>query len=335
MRILFAGTPDCAVPALKTLAKEFTLCGVLSNPPAPVGRSKKLQDSQVVSAVKELKAEGVLDENLPILTPHKLDDDFREEVKKLQADLLVCFAYGKIFGRKTMSLFPLGGINIHPSLLPQWRGATPVPYAIMSGATETGITIQTIAEKMDAGDILLQKKLEISDKDTTESLLNFCSNECCEILREVLNDFDAKAKTAKKQDDEKATYSSIIKKEDGLIDWSQSAEEIDRKLKAFTPWPGCFTYKNGEKINIIEASPYKSESPCEQVNGDEPESLHANEDCGKILGKDKKHGILVQTGCGVLAISILQKQAKKKLFWKDFLNGSPDFLQGSFSNKNE
>ncbi len=256
MRILFAGTPDCAVPALKTLAKEFTLCGVLSNPPAPVGRSKKLQDSKVVSATKELKEQGLIPEDLPVLTPSKLDDDFREEVKKLQADLLVCFAYGKIFGKKTMSLFPLGGINIHPSLLPQWRGATPVPYAIMSGASETGITVQTIAEKMDAGDILAQKKIEIGAEDTSESLLNFCSTECCQVLSEVLNDFENKIKTAKKQDEAAASYSAIIKKEDGLIDWSQSAEEINCKIRAFTPWPGSFSYKNNEKINIIEAKLY-------------------------------------------------------------------------------
>ncbi len=329
MRILFAGTPDCAIPALKTLAKEFTLCGVLSNPPAPVGRSKKLQDSQVVSAVKEMKAEGILPEDLPVLTPNKLDENFREEVKKLQPDLLLCFAYGKIFGEKTLSIFPLGGINIHPSLLPQWRGASPVPYAIMSGQKETGITIQTLAKKMDAGNILAQKKVEIKAEDTTESLLNFCSEEACELLVELLNDFENKVKNAKAQDETKATYSAIIKKEDGLIDWSNSAKEIEQKIRAFTPWPGCFSYVNGEKINIIEASVYEENNSA--INSED-----SKVEVAKILGKDKKHGILVQSGDGILAISVLQKQAKKKLFWKDFLNGSPNFIQSSFENiKNE
>ncbi len=323
MRILFAGTPECAVPALKTLAEKFTLCAVLSNPPAPVGRSKKLQDSQVVCAVKELKANGVLPEDLPVLTPSKLDEEFRDELKKIKPDLLVCFAYGKIFGKKTMSIFPLGGINIHPSLLPQWRGATPVPYAIMSGADTTGITVQTISEKMDAGNILAQKKVEINAKDTTETLLKLCSTECCSLLCEVLNDFDNKLKSAKKQDEKEVSHSAIIKKEDGLIDWSKPAKEIERKIRAFTPWPGCFSYKNGEKINVIEASLYIDETLSD-------ENIENKQTYGKILGKNKKSGILVQTGEGILAISILQKQAKKKLFWKDFLNGSPNFLEGSF-----
>ncbi len=325
MKILFAGTPDCAVPALKILAEKFTLCGVLTNPPAPVGRSKKLQDSQIAIAVKNLQEHGLLPRDFPILTPVKLDDNFREELKKLKPDLLVCFAYGKIFDNKTMEIFPLGGINIHPSLLPKWRGCAPVPYAIMSGADETGVTIQTIAEKMDAGNILAQCKIKIDNDDTTESLLAKCSEESCCLLVKTIENFTDSLKNSKPQNEEEATYSHFLKKENGLINWEESAKQIDKKIKAFTPWPGCFTFKKGEKINIIKANQY-------QNYNEENSGIEDGKKIGEIIGTDKKAGILIKTGNGILAVSVLQKQAKKKLFWKDFLNGSPDFLTGNFEN---
>ncbi|UTC76112.1 methionyl-tRNA formyltransferase [Treponema sp. OMZ 792] len=320
MRILFAGTPSCAVPALNLIAREFDLCGVLTNPPAPAGRNKKMQDSDAALAVKELIKEGVLPEDFPVLMPQKLDDNFRRELAALKPDLLVCFAYGKIFGPKTMALFPLGGINIHPSLLPRWRGCAPVPAAILAGDRLTGITIQTISPQTDCGNILAQIEVPLNNSETTESLLADCSDRCCPLLKEVLSDFENKLKEAAPQDDSKASYCSMLKKDDGLIDWSKPAEEIERKIRAFTPWPGCFTFKNSEKINIIEAHLYDNES----------NEMTKDKKFGTIPGIDKKHGILVQTGRGILAVSVLQKQAKKKLEWKDFLNGSPDFLEGSF-----
>lgn len=135
--------------------------------------------------------------------------------------------------------------------------------------------------------------------------------------------FPEKLKNAEPQNEEAATYSSIIKKEDGLIDWSKPAEQIERKIRAFTPWPGCFSYKNTEKINIISASLYNNFT----------EEMTKNKKFGTILGTDQKAGILILTGSGVLAVSVLQKQTKNKLFWKDFLNGSPGFLQGGFETE--
>ncbi|AIN94644.1 methionyl-tRNA formyltransferase [Treponema putidum] len=320
MKIFFAGTPSCAVPALNLIAREFDLCGVLTNPPAPAGRNKKIRDSEIAAAVKELIKEGTLPEDFPVLMPQKLDEEFRKELITLKPDLLVCFAYGKIFGPKTMAVFPLGGINIHPSLLPRWRGSAPVPAAILAGDRVTGITIQTLAQKTDSGNILGQLEIPLNNSETTESLLADCSGKCCPLLRDVLSDFENKLKTAKPQEEAKALYCSMLKKEDGLIDWSKSAQEIERKIRAFTPWPGCFTFKKGEKINIIEADLYDGAS----------NEMTKNKKFGTILGTDKKRGILVQTGNGILAVSVLQKQAKKKLEWKDFLNGSSDFLDGGF-----
>ncbi len=325
MKILFAGTPTCAVPALELLAGSFDLCGILTNPPVRAGRSgagkiKKYEDSAIARFSAELKMQGVLSEAVPVLTPEKLDGAFRAEVLKLKPDLLVCFAYGKIFGPKTMSLFPLGGLNIHPSLLPRWRGCAPVPAALLAGDTVTGVTVQTIAPEPDTGRIVAQNKIPIERTDTAESLLAKCAENCRPLLTEVLKDFENKLKAARPQNESDACYSSMLKKEDGHIDWSQSAEQLDRKIRAFTPWPGSFSYKNGEKINIIKA----------EVFADYPEETVKNKKAGTIVGTDKRAGILVLTGKGILAVSVLQKQMKNKLFWKDFLNGAPLFLEGCF-----
>ncbi len=323
MRILFAGTPECAVQALKAIALRFELCGILTNPPAPIGRSKKLQDSCVAKEAKLLKSQGFIPEDIPVLTPEKLDLSFRQEVIKLKPDILVCFAYGKIFGPKTMALFRMGGINVHPSLLPRWRGASPVPAAILSGDKKTGITIQTISPKPDSGDILTQTEFLLDGTETSESLLSKCAELCCKPLIETLLCIETKLKEAEPQNEKEATYCSIIQKDDGLINWSESAEIIYRKIRAFTPWPGCFSYKNGEKINIISASLYNNFT----------DEMTKNKKFGTILGTDKKAGILVLTGSGVLAVSVLQRQTKNKLFWKDFINGLPDFINGSFESK--
>lgn len=320
MRILFAGTPACAVPALKLLAENFELCGILTNPPAPAGRSKKLMSSAVALAAEELKTRGILAKTIPILTPQKLDTRFREETAGLNPDLLVCFAYGKIFGPKTMEIFPQGGINIHPSLLPRWRGSAPVPAALLAGDEFTGVSIQTIAPKTDSGKILAVNRIKIEPTDTAETLLERCAESCRPLLMSVLLDFENMLKNAKPQNEKDAVYSSMLKKEDGYIDWRSSATQIERQLRAFSPWPGCFTYKGGEKINIIEAKVYSASM----------DAILNDKKAGAILGTDKHSGILVLTGKGILSVSILQKQTKNKLFWKDFLNGSPSFLDGSF-----
>lgn len=318
MRILFAGTPSCSIPALKMLSQNFELCAVLTNPPAPVGRSKKLIPSDVELATRELIEKGILSNNFPIFTPHKLDAQFRNELSKLNLDLLVCFAYGKIFGPKTMAQFKMGGINIHPSLLPRWRGATPIPAAILAGDEFTGITIQTLVAKADAGNILISEKIKIKDTDTSESLLERCASICCPLLNSILSNFENAYKNAKPQNENEATYSSILKKEDGLIDWTCSAKNIEQRIRAFSPWPGCFSFIDGEKINIVQATVYKKQ-------------IQVSPQAGMIIGSDKECGILVQTGDGVLAITVLQKQGKNKLFWKDFLNGNKTFLEKTFS----
>jgi methionyl-tRNA formyltransferase len=167
-----------------------------------------------------------------ILKPEKLDATAREAVAALKPDLLVSFAYGRIFGPKFLALFPLGGINIHPSLLPKYRGPAPVPAVILGGETETGITIQRLAAEMDAGDILLQERFPLSGRETTEELSGIAARRVPALLRQVLVGLVRGDLRGKPQDHREASYCSLISKEDGRIDWNRSAVDIDARI-----WP--------------------------------------------------------------------------------------------------
>jgi len=314
MRVLFAGTPAIAVPSLEVLGREkgITLAGVLTNPDKPRGRRGESQPSEVCEAAQKIlrlyKEQGR--ETFPILKPEKLDAALREEVNDLKPDLLVSFAYGHIFGPKFMALFPLGGINIHPSLLPKYRGPAPLQAAIINRDCETGISIQKLAQEMDSGDILAVEYLQLTGAETAESLSEVVSQKAALMLSSVLDKI-TKGEQGIPQDHSKANYCSMISRDDGLIDWeNRSATEIEARIRAFTPWPLCRTIHNGRELFILKAVVFDEKS-----SKGEP---------GQVLGIDK-NGILIQTGSGILAVTELQYQAKKALFWRDFLNGVRDF----------
>jgi methionyl-tRNA formyltransferase len=310
MRVLFAGSPSIAVPSLEAISscKGIELAGVLTNPDAPRGRHGKPVPTEVGEA-----AEG---KGFPILKPARLDAEAREQVTELKPDLLVSFAYGRIFGPKFLALFPLGGINIHPSLLPKYRGPSPVQAAILNLDSETGITIQKLAPRMDSGDILCQESLKLSGKETAGSLSEVMAQKAALLLPEVLANYASVSAKAAPQDHVKASYCALIQREDALIDWNRGAAEIEAKIRAFNPWPLCHTIQNGKELSIIEAGVYKTAANGQPSPASQP---------GLVLGIDKQHGILVQTGEGILCITRLQYQAKKALFWRDFLNGARDF----------
>ena len=311
MRILFAGSPAIAVPALKALSSlaedNFILAGLLTNADSPKGRSNRPEPTECAAA-----AEGLIPQAF-ILKPEKLDGAARSMVAELKPDILVSFAYGKIFGPKFLDLFPLGGINIHPSLLPKYRGPTPIPAAIINRDTETGITIQRLAAEMDSGDILVQEKAPLDGRETTASLSETMAQKAAELLPVVLKGIAAGTIQAKAQDHTMATYCSLIEKEDGLINWNRSAPEIDAGIRAFDPWPLSWTTHGELRLFIHKAEPFSTE----EGEGKKP---------GEVLGKDKDKGILIQTGGGVLAVSRLQYQGKKTMEWKAFLNGARNFL---------
>jgi len=319
MRILFAGSPGIAVLSLKTLDENsgFTLAGLLTNPDSPKGRSGNPEPTECAAAAADFFGDSV-----PVLKPEKLDGTARSLVSELKPDILVSFAYGKIFGPKFLSLFPMGGINIHPSLLPKYRGPTPIPAAIINRDSETGITIQRLAEQMDSGDILVQESMPLNGRETTACLNKTMSEKAAELLVPVLKQIAAGTSQTKAQDHHSATYCHLIKKEDGIINWQQSAIEIDARIRAFNPWPLSLTKHRDLELFILKAEPFEA-----TLQTDVPHSSFLIPNLpGKVLGKDNNKGILIQTGEGILAVCELQYRSKKALEWKTFLNGARNFI---------
>ena len=304
MRIIFAGTPEIAVPSLIALSEKFTICAVLTNPDRATGRGRKIVSSPVKDAAVRL--------GLKVLQPEKLDEKFFEDVRSLNADLLAVIAFGRIFRKSFLDLFPMGGINLHPSLLPRYRGPSPITEAIKNGDTRTGISVQKLALKMDSGDILLQPELVLEGRETTGSLTEKVAPLGAPLMVEadeiLWNDIQA----GTPQDESKATFCKLIQKGDGLIDWNKTSEVIDREIRAFSPWPGSFTYFRDKKLNIIEAELFDEEIE--------------NVCSGTVLALDKQAGIIIKTGDSAIAVKRLQLQSKKPMDFKSFINGNRDFV---------
>ena len=307
MKVLFAASPAIAVPSLEAICniKGIELAGVLTNPDTPRGRHGTPLPTDI--------GEAAAGRGIPVIKPLKLDLSAREQIGTLKCDLLVSFAYGRLFGPKFLALFPLGGINIHPSLLPRYRGPTPIQAAILNRDNVTGITIQTLAKEMDSGAVLAQEQLYMTGKETAGSLGEIAAVKAAAMLPDVLKRIADGTAAGEEQNHSEAVYCSLINKEDGFIDWNRSAAEIEAKIRGFTPWPLCRTIHNGRELIILKADVFKG-------SAGEKASLN-----GQVLGTDKNDGILVQTGDGILAVTELQYQAKKALFWRDFLNGARDF----------
>lgn len=321
MRILFAGSDDIALPALSALLDSGALVGVLTTPDCPRGRGRERSPTSIAALTVQKAPE------LPLLKPEKLDAALRERVAALNPDALAVFAYGKIFGPKFLSLFPSGGLNVHPSLLPRWRGCSPINAAILAQDRETGVSVQRLALKMDCGDILARRVIPLSGRETGESLSETCSRIGADLLLEALADIEAGREKPEPQDESAATYCGIIKKEDGRIDWKADAGSIDARIRAYLPWPEAFTHFNETRLAILEAQAMDKAA----TEGEGVLSAHIAAEPGKVLCLDRKRGILVQTGEGILAVTRLQLEKKKPLSFKDFLNGARDFLGATLS----
>jgi methionyl-tRNA formyltransferase len=318
MRVLFAGSPGIAVPAFRTLAAmdeagEAELAGVLTNPDTPRGRRRQNEPTGVSAAATLLSAGREARGFPPIvqLKPERLKAEAREAAAALKAELLLVFAYGHIFGPRFLSLFPLGGVNIHPSLLPKYRGPAPIPAVILARDRETGITFQRIALQMDTGDILLQERFPLTGRETAASLGDLAAEKSAFFLPPLLRAI-AKGEAKASLQQGEASYCSLISKEDGLIDWTLGAAEIDTRIRAYVPWPLAYTRRGDQVLYLLEGTALEGERSAGVP--------------GTVLSVDKVRGILIQTGKGILALTRLQYQAKKALFWKDFLNGARDFI---------
>lgn len=331
LKVLFGGSPACAAKALELILKdsamsnsvpeeEYKIVGVLTNPPSAQGRHKEFIPTEVEQyAIIWNRARN---DNLAVFTPEHIKQPEREQIASLEPDIFVCFAYGHILGPKFFSLFKFGGINLHPSLLPKYRGATPVNAAILNCDDETGFSIQKMALGMDEGDILYQQKERLTGTETAEQVLKnsalYGGMNITQILRKI-------AKTGKLPasfpQEGKASYCSIIKKEDGKINWNNSAEKIDAQIRAYTPWPGCFTTSGNLQLKIL-----KARAASKVAAQDSSVVKNTSAVPGTVLDYNKQRGILIQTGNGVLIATELQWQAKKAMDYKSFMNGARNFI---------
>ena len=311
MKILFAGTPEIAVPSLRALADgKFPVTAVLTAPDAPSGRKRVLTPPPVKTLANQL--------GIPVLQPVRLDGAAREAVASTDPELLVVMAYGKIFGPRFLDLFPRGGVNVHPSLLPRHRGPSPIPAAILAGDTVTGITIQQLALEVDAGDILAQREIPLAPDATTPSLEREMADLGAALLVDVVSRIADGRERAYSQNPEQATWCRLLRKEDGLITWNEKAVEIERMIRAYMPWPGVRCGWNNTVLHLLHASVVSADVETDPVvSGKSP---------GTVLGVDNRAGILVKTVDGVLAVSRLKLQARKEMDFRSFLNGNSSII---------
>ena len=306
MRIVFAGTPDFAVPALNALT-DGELCAVLTAPDRPAGRRGVWR----APAVKR----AALARGLTVLQPERLGRAFTAELMRLQPDLLVAVAFGKIFRPYFLGIFPRGGLNLHPSLLPELRGPAPIPAAILGGARQTGVTVQRLAVEVDAGDILAQRAQPLDGTETSASLAPRLAQLGAILLREVVDAVAGGVERARPQDAAAATVCPLLRKEHGRIDWRCPAPAIERAVRAYDPWPRAFTTWSGRQLLVLEAAVERAEDGAAAPPAAAP---------GQVVAVDRHHGILVHAGAGRLWIVRLQLQGRKPLEWRAFANGHPE-----------
>jgi methionyl-tRNA formyltransferase len=304
-RLVFMGTPEFAVPTLERLvASDYAIVGVYTQPDKPAGRGRKL----AASPVKEL----AVAHNLPVFQPRTLRaPEAHAELAALQPDVIVVAAYGLILPQAALDLPPHGCINVHASLLPKYRGAAPIPAAILNGDETTGITIMRMDAGVDTGPMLAQAALPLCADDTTGALTARLAQLGADLLGQTLPRWLAGEIAPQAQDEAQATFAPRFCKEDGRLDWTLAAVDLERRIRAFDPWPGAFTTCHAKrlKVNRARASDFQSD---------------ANWQPGQVIWCGDRVGVV--TGQGVLELLEVQMEGKRSTQVADFLCGQPDFV---------
>lgn len=301
MNIVFMGTPDFAVPTLEMLIKEgHSISCVVTQPDKAKGRGKKLS----LSPVKEV----ALAHHLPILQPERIkgDEAFLKHIQSLNPDVIIVVAFGQILPETILKVPKYGCINIHGSLLPKYRGAAPIQWAILNEEAITGVTIMYMDKGMDTGDMILKKEVSIEDTDTYETLQNKMKETGAVALKEALSLIVSNKAVREKQEASKASYAPMIEKSLGNIDWNTKTHAIDAKIRGLNPWPGGYTYYQDEVMKIWKAVPY---------------DVSTEDRAGTIL-EVTKEGILVKTGDSGLLIQEIQMPNKKRLTVSEYIKGN-------------
>ncbi|OMH39463.1 methionyl-tRNA formyltransferase [Motiliproteus sp. MSK22-1] len=305
LRIVFAGTPEFAAASLEALiGSEHEVVAVYTQPDRPAGRGKKL----TASPVKELAVRSGINVCQPLsLKP----DEEQKKLAQLNADIMVVAAYGLLLPETILNTPRLGCINVHASLLPRWRGAAPIHRSLIAGDTETGITIMQMDKGLDTGDMLLKRTCPITAEDSSGTLHDRLAEIGATALLEALGKIQSGTITAEAQDENLACYASKLLKAEGQINWTLSAEKLDRQIRGLNPWPVTYSQLNGERIRIWQAHLLEGQT---------------DQRPGTIISADND-GLSVATGNGIIAVTSLQLPGKKQLFIADLLNARQDLFR--------
>lgn len=296
MRIVFMGTPDFAVPSLQALIDAgHEVCAVYTQPDKPQGRKQVL----TAPPVKAL----ALAQGIPVFQPNTLkNEDEQAQLRTLAPELIVVVAYGKLLPKAVLEIPPRGCINVHGSLLPRWRGAAPIQWAVIAGDKTAGVTTMQMAEGLDTGDMLLKFETEIGARETAGELFDRLAAAGAELLTDTIVKLDTI--TPQPQDDSQSCYASMLNKELAVVDWSKTAREIDCLIRGLNPWPVALSMLTGERIKLYSAT------PCEGRGTP-----------GEVLKSDPKSGLVVACGEGALRLDDIQLVGGKRMDSAAFLRG--------------
>src|ERR1700704_273091 len=296
MRIVFIGTGDIGVPTLQALLKsEHEVVRVVTQPDKPIGRAQLVEPPPIKKALSATE--------IPVLQPARIKDrQAIEEIRSLKPDVIVVMAYGQILPRAVLEIPRIACLNLHVSLLPRWRGAAPIQAAIAAGDRETGITVIYMDEGLDTGDILLQRKIDIEPNDTGGSLHDRLGEMAPDALLESLRLLDEGSAPRAPQDNAQSTLASKLTREDGRIDWSEPADVIERKIRAYDPWPGAFTKIANRNLKIYSAS-----------------IVDLSGKPGTFLRHEKE--VVIAAGTGALSLEQVQLEGKRQMRAPEFARG--------------
>jgi methionyl-tRNA formyltransferase len=299
MRVVFMGSPDFAVPPLRALLERHEVALVLTQPDKPAGRGKRL----LSPPVKDVAAAA----GVPVLQPASVrKPEMAETLRATGAELAVVVAYGKILPKAVLEAFPRGCINVHASLLPAYRGAAPIQWAILRGETETGVTIMQLDEGMDTGPMLCKRSIAIAPDDTAGTLFERLAPLGAELLLEAMDALARGALAPEAQDHARATYAPMLDKDHGAVDWTRSAAEVSCHVRGVDPWPGAFTALGETRLKLFRPAPVA-------VTGQSGEA-------GQILGVDER-GLIVACGQGAVAIAEVQAAGGRRMAARAFAAG--------------
>lgn len=300
MRIVFLGTPDFAVKPFENIIENgYNVVAAVTNPDKPVGRKQTITACPV--------KETALRHGIPVYQYTKIRNEGVEDLKALKPDLMVTCAFGQILSQEILDIPTIGTINIHASLLPKYRGSSPIQWAIINGEKVTGITIMFTDVGVDTGDIILQDELQIEDTDTAGTLFDKLSVLGSRSVIKALEAIETGTYTRTKQDETKATHTKFFNKESGLMDFNKTADEIVNLVRGLNPWPVAYFIYKGEKIQVYSAENKNS------VYNAEP---------GTVVSADKKTGLIVNVNGGSVRLKTLKKSGGKLMPDTDFLNGN-------------